>query len=56
MVDGKAEIQENLLEGVNQRIRDIRQSPDGGLYFITDSGNGSVYPLIRERKILSKPF
>ena len=48
MQDGKLRVLENLLEGLNERIRDIRQAPDGGLYFITDSSNGSIYRLSLE--------
>jgi glucose/arabinose dehydrogenase len=34
--------QEALLAPLGQRIRDIRQSPDGHLYFLTDSAKGSL--------------
>ena len=45
--NGEIKVQENLLEGLNERIRDIRQAPGGGLYFITDSRDGSVYQISR---------
>jgi aldose sugar dehydrogenase len=32
--------QESLLTGYGQRIRDVRDGPDGYLYFLTDSPNG----------------
>ncbi len=35
--------EERLFANEYGRIRDIRQGPDGFLYFITDSGNGSIY-------------
>ena len=33
---------EVLLDGWNQRIRDVRQGPDGALYVLTDARNGQV--------------
>lgn len=35
--------EERLLKGQFGRIRDIRQGPDGYIYFITDDDNGAVY-------------
>ena len=35
--------EERLLEGEFGRIRDIRQGPDGYLYFLTDASNGGLY-------------
>ena len=37
--------EERILEGFNQRVRDIRQGPDGYLYFLTDEGNGRLLRL-----------
>jgi len=34
--------EERLLEGLNQRIRDVRQGPDGALYLLTDEADGAV--------------
>lgn len=34
--------QERLLRDVGQRIRDVRQGPDGALYVLTDSSNGRI--------------
>jgi glucose/arabinose dehydrogenase len=34
--------QERLLQDLNQRIRDVRQGPDGWLYLLTDSDDGRV--------------
>ena len=37
--------EERILEGFKQRVRDIRQGPDGFLYFVTDEGNGGIFRL-----------
>jgi aldose sugar dehydrogenase len=34
--------EERLLKGLNERIRDVRQGPDGLLYIITDDAKGQV--------------
>jgi len=34
--------EERLLEGFRDRIRDVRQGPDGYLYLVTDEGNGRI--------------
>jgi glucose/arabinose dehydrogenase len=36
-----------LLEALNERIRDVRQGPDGWLYLLTDSDDGKVIRLER---------
>lgn len=41
--DGSVKNEERLLQGEHGRIRDIRQGPNGYLYFITDDDNGAVY-------------
>lgn len=42
-LDGeKVVAEERLLEGLNQRIRDVRAGPDGALYLLTDEGEGSI--------------
>jgi len=38
--------QDSILTELNQRIRDIRTSPDGYLYVLTDSNQGSVLKLL----------
>jgi glucose/arabinose dehydrogenase len=38
----RATEEERLLEGFGSRIRDVRQGPDGFLYFITDESNGRI--------------
>lgn len=34
--------EERLLAGLNERIRDVRQGPDGFLYLLSDDSNGKV--------------
>jgi glucose/arabinose dehydrogenase len=34
---------ERLFEGEFGRIRDVREGPDGALWFLTDAGDGGVY-------------
>lgn len=42
-LEGHAVIeQQRLLTGLNERIRDVRQGPDGWLYILTDSPQGRV--------------
>ena len=37
--------EERILEEFDKRVRDIRQGPDGFLYFLTDEDNASIYRL-----------
>ena len=37
--------EEQLLTGLNERIRDVRQGPDGLIYLLTDSDNGRILRL-----------
>ena len=39
--------EERLLANLNQRIRDVRQGPDGWLYVLTDSADGRIIRLER---------
>jgi glucose/arabinose dehydrogenase len=34
--------EERLLTDLKERIRDVRQGPDGWLYLVTDSANGRI--------------
>jgi glucose/arabinose dehydrogenase len=34
--------EEQLLQGLHERIRDVRQGPDGALYLLTDNSSGRV--------------
>ncbi|ROH93498.1 PQQ-dependent sugar dehydrogenase [Stagnimonas aquatica] len=45
-LDGdKVVAEERLLEGLNRRLRDVRQGPDGALYLLTDETNGAILRL-----------
>lgn len=44
--DGKVAREERLLEQRNQRIRDVREGPDGLLYVLTDERNGQLLRLV----------
>ena len=47
-LDGRRVVkEERLLEEFNQRIRDVRQGPDGYLYLLTDSDDGRIVRLER---------
>jgi glucose/arabinose dehydrogenase len=39
--------QEKLATGLHERIRDVRQGPDGWLYMLTDSEQGRVLRIER---------
>jgi glucose/arabinose dehydrogenase len=45
MKDGKVAHEERYLGELRERIRDVRQAPDGSLYLLTDSRNGRVLRL-----------
>ena len=40
--DAKDTKEERLLQGLNERIRDVRQGPDGALYLLTDNSAGRI--------------
>jgi glucose/arabinose dehydrogenase len=40
--DGKVTKEERLLQGLDERIRDVRQGPDGALYLLTDNSSGRI--------------
>ncbi len=42
MKDGKVAQEERYLEDLRERIRDVRQAPDGSVYLITDARNGQI--------------
>lgn len=47
-LDGRKVVgEERLLESLKERIRDVRQGPDGWLYVITDSAEGRVVRIER---------
>ena len=42
-LNGRALVkEERLLQGLNERIRDVRQGPDGALYLLTDNNAGRI--------------
>lgn len=41
--------EERLLTGGNERIRDVRQGPDGALYLLTDSDDGRLVKLVAKK-------
>jgi glucose/arabinose dehydrogenase len=43
--DGRVTGEEHLLEDREQRVRDVRQGPDGALYIVTDEENGELWRL-----------
>jgi aldose sugar dehydrogenase len=45
MKDGKVAQEERYLDELDERIRDVRQAPDGSLYLLTDSRNGRILRL-----------
>lgn len=40
--DGRVVSQERMLEAMKERIRDVRQGPDGNIYVLTDSAEGRI--------------
>jgi glucose/arabinose dehydrogenase len=47
-IDGRRVVrQERLLQDFDERIRDVRQGPDGWLYLLTDSADGRIVRLER---------
>ena len=38
--------EERLLQGLRERIRDVRQGPDGALYLLTDNSAGRILRLV----------
>jgi glucose/arabinose dehydrogenase len=37
--------EEHLLTDRKQRVRDVRQGPDGALYLVTDQKNGELWKI-----------
>ena len=42
MKDGKVAREERYLGDLRERVRNVRQAPDGSLYLVTDSRNGQI--------------
>lgn len=47
--DGKMVREQRLLPDINQRLRDVREGPDGLLYLLTDENRGQLIRLKPER-------
>ena len=47
--DNRVVGEEHLLTGRGQRIRDVRQGPDGALYVVTDQTNGELWKITPKR-------
>jgi aldose sugar dehydrogenase len=41
--------EEHLLAGRGQRVRDVREGPDGALYVVTDERNGELWKIVPRR-------
>ncbi|MGE0626884.1 MAG: PQQ-dependent sugar dehydrogenase [Hyphomicrobiaceae bacterium] len=47
VLDGDAVVaEEKLLAGLGERIRDVRQGPDGAIYIATDSAQGRILKIV----------
>jgi glucose/arabinose dehydrogenase len=50
VMDGdRVKAEEHLLTDRNQRVRDVRQGPDGLLYVVTDESNGELWKIAPKR-------
>jgi glucose/arabinose dehydrogenase len=49
LADGLVVGEEHLLADRGQRIRDVRQGPDGALYLVTDEADGELWRLVPRR-------
>jgi glucose/arabinose dehydrogenase len=46
-VDGeKITGEERLLQGIGERIRDVRSGPDGAIYLLTDNNAGRILKVV----------
>ena len=46
MKDNRVTGEEHLLSDRRQRVRDVRQGPDGALYLVTDQANGELWKIV----------
>jgi aldose sugar dehydrogenase len=53
----KVVAEEHLLSDRGQRIRDVRQGPDGALYVVTDESNGELWKIVprSQKKPAARP-
>lgn len=50
VLDGERVVaEEQLLKDLGERIRDVRQGPDGAIYVATDNGNGRILRVVPQR-------
>jgi glucose/arabinose dehydrogenase len=49
LANGRVTGEEHLLVDREQRIRDVRQGPDGALYVVTDADNGELWRIAPRR-------
>ena len=49
LADGRVTGEEHLLTDRSQRIRDVRQGPDGALYVVTDQADGELWRIAPRR-------
>jgi glucose/arabinose dehydrogenase len=49
LVDGVVTAEYDLLQELRQRIRDVKQGPDGAVYVVTDQENGQILRLVPAR-------
>jgi len=49
IANGKVTGEEHLLKERGQRVRDVRQGPDGALYMVTDQENGQLWRMAPRR-------
>ena len=47
--DNKVAAEEHLLTDRSQRIRDVKQGPDGLLYLVTDESNGELLKIVPQK-------
>jgi glucose/arabinose dehydrogenase len=47
--DRKVTGEEHLLQDRNQRIRDVREGPDGALYVVTDERDGELWKIVPKK-------
>ena len=49
LANGRVTGEEHLLADRDQRIRDVRQGPDGALYVVTDESDGEVWKIVPKK-------
>ncbi len=49
MEDGKVTGEERLIRANDQRVRDVKQAPDGALWAVTDDADGRLIRIAPRR-------